>query len=203
MPRAEQDDIMKLAVKSRPTVQKETKSRQIKVAKERQENMKQAHSRHEAMKKKVTLERDKLSKLHLITSCGELYQLLDEIDTSNSTISKKKTQKLSLLRTQVNIRKKVLGQVIHITFSHFKKQRPLNTKKYKSYQIIWREILLQDLNMSKIPVLWLVKTFVIYSRLMKGRQNGLLKLFWVMTTSQKPTKLSMMGKMTSVNLTLT
>ncbi len=127
LPRAEQDNIMKLAVKSRATVQREIKSRQIKVAKERQEKMKQAHSRHEALKKKTTLERDKLSKLHLITSSEELQKLLSEIDTSNNTTSKKKAQKLSLLRTQINIRKKVLGQDIHITFSHLRKQRPLNT----------------------------------------------------------------------------
>ena len=115
---------MKLAVKSRATVQK---NRQIKVAEERQEKMKQAHFRHEALKKKAILERDELSKLHLITSSEELQELLTEIDISNNTISKKKAQKLSLLRTQINIRRKVLGQNIHITFSHLRKQRPLNT----------------------------------------------------------------------------
>ena len=81
--------------------------------------MKQAHSRHEALKKKTTLERAKLSKLHLITSSEELQKLLSEIDTSNNTTSKKKAQKLSVLRTQINIRRKVLGQDIHIPFSHY------------------------------------------------------------------------------------
>lgn len=118
---------MKLAVKSRATVQREVKSRQIKIASERQDKMKQAHLRHEALKKKATLEKDKLSKLHLITSSEELHQLLSEIDISSNTTSKKKAQKLSLLRTQINIRRKVLGQDIHITFSHLRKQQPLNT----------------------------------------------------------------------------
>ena len=81
---------MKLAVKSRATVQREIKNKQIKVAKERQEKMKQAHFRHEALKKKAILERDELSKLHLITSSEELQELLTEIDISNNTISKKR-----------------------------------------------------------------------------------------------------------------
>ena len=127
LPTAEQNNIMKLAVKSRATVQREVKSRQIKVARERQEKMRQAHFRREALKKKATLEKDKLSKFHLITSSEELHQLLSEIDTSSNTTSKKKVQKFSLLRTQINIRRKVLGQDIHITFSHLRKQRPLNT----------------------------------------------------------------------------
>jgi len=35
--------------------------------------------------------------------------------------------KLSLLREQVRIRKKVLGQTINITFTHLRKQKPLHT----------------------------------------------------------------------------
>ena len=127
LPNAEQDNIMKLAVESRVTVRREVQSRQIQIAKERQEKMKQAHIRHEAFKNKATLEKYKLSKLHLITSSEELRQLLNEIDISSETTSKKKSQKLSLLRTQINIRKKVLSQNIQITFSHLQKLRPLNT----------------------------------------------------------------------------
>ena len=72
LPNAEQDNIMKLAVESRVTVRREVQSRQIQIAKERQEKMKQAHIRHEAFKNKATLEKYKLSKLHLITSSEEL-----------------------------------------------------------------------------------------------------------------------------------
>ena len=35
--------------------------------------------------------------------------------------------KLSLLREQVRIRKKILGQTINITFTHLRKQKPLHT----------------------------------------------------------------------------
>ena len=50
---------------------------------------------------------------------------MESIDSESTTAQKKKTLKLSLLRTQVNIRKKVLGQNIHIIFTHARKQRPV------------------------------------------------------------------------------
>ena len=112
--------------------------------------MKQAHLRHEAFKKKATLEKDKLSKLHLITSSEELHQLLNEIDISSNTTSKKKSQKLSLLRTQINIRKKVLSQNIYITFSHLQKQRPLNTVIQELSDYLDKDFATRSKIMSKI-----------------------------------------------------
>lgn len=112
--------------------------------------MKQAHLRHEALKKKATLEKDKLCKLHLITSSEELHHFLSEIDISSNTTSKKKAQKLSLLRTQINIRRKVLGQDIHITFSHLRKQRPLNTVIQELSDYLDRDFATRP----KIPVPW-------------------------------------------------
>lgn len=38
---------------------------------------------------------------------------------------KEKIKKLNLLKTQIKIRKKVLGQKIHITFSHSRRQQPI------------------------------------------------------------------------------
>ena len=126
LPSEEQHDIIKLAVESRQQVQKEFKRKQIKIATERQERMAQAHLQREAIKKKTELQRSELSKLHLITTSEELYQLIGDIDATENTASKKRALKLSLLRTQINIRKKVLGQNINITFSHLRKQKPLH-----------------------------------------------------------------------------
>ena len=50
--------------------------------------------------------RDKLSQSHLIISSEELHQTLKEINEEVCSVTKKKTKKLALLRTQVNIRKK-------------------------------------------------------------------------------------------------
>lgn len=48
---------------------------------------------------------------------------IDEPSTCTNT--KRKAKKLSLLKTQINIRKKVLKQNIRIPFSRARKQRPL------------------------------------------------------------------------------
>ena len=52
--------------------------------------------------------------------------MLDSIDAENTSVSKRKVEKLSLLKKQIRIRKKVLGQNIPIVFTHLRKQRPLN-----------------------------------------------------------------------------
>lgn len=46
--------------------------------------------------------------------------MLDEIDSESISASKKRQEKLKLLRTQVNIRKKVLKQKINIPFTTLK-----------------------------------------------------------------------------------
>ena len=63
--------------------------------------------------------------LHLITSREELLKAIHDIETAEKTSNaKKKQEKLSLLRVQVNIWKKVLKRNIKITFSHYRRQRP-------------------------------------------------------------------------------
>jgi hypothetical protein len=59
----------------------------------------------------------------LITSAEELHQATSDIDDEAISLSKKKAKKISLLRT---LRKKLLKQKIQITFSHSRKQRPIN-----------------------------------------------------------------------------
>ena len=61
----------------------------------------------------------------MITSPNELTEALVAIDRENIK-SKKRQEKLTLLKTQIKIRKKVLNQKIHIAFSHCHKQRPMH-----------------------------------------------------------------------------
>ena len=68
--------------------------------------MVQAHVRREALKQKAQIEREKLSQLHLVTTSEELHEVLVNIDALNISATKKRGQKPSFLRNQVNIRKK-------------------------------------------------------------------------------------------------
>ena len=89
--------------------------------------MKKCHQKRQAWKEKVAKERDLLSQQHLITTQAELAEALEEINCEAISTTKKKQRKLTLLRTQINIRKKILNQKINIPFSHYRKQRPLAT----------------------------------------------------------------------------
>lgn len=60
-------------------------------SKQRQENMKRSHQYKKAMREKAAKEKDKLSRLHLITSSDELMDALAEIDACKaSSVSTKK-----------------------------------------------------------------------------------------------------------------
>ena len=82
--------------------------------------------KQEAMKVKIQKESDHLAKEYLVSTAKELQDLIYEIEESDISTSKKKAQKLSLLRRQVNIRKKVLGQKINIVFTRSGRQRSIN-----------------------------------------------------------------------------
>ena len=75
--------------------------------------------------KKLDQEKLKLSQTHLITSPKELQDELLSIDKKSVSTTKKKALKIDLLRNQVQIRKKVLGQSVRITFTANRKQRPV------------------------------------------------------------------------------
>ena len=49
-----------------------------------------------------------------------------DIDTKLCSAAKKRDEKLSLLKKQVKVRKKILGQNIHIIFTRARKRRPVN-----------------------------------------------------------------------------
>lgn len=58
-----------------------------------------------------------LLELHLIATTAELEEVLQEIDKTKISQSKKDSKKLSIIKSQVNIRKRVLGQQIKIRYT--------------------------------------------------------------------------------------
>ena len=66
-----------------------------------------------------------MSQLHLITTSEELKEELININNENISTSKKKNKKITLLRTQIKIRRKVLCQTVPIVFTTNRKQRPI------------------------------------------------------------------------------
>ena len=125
LPQTEQQTIVRLAVKKRGEVMKAYKEEETKRKKERQGKMIREKQHMEALKQKATKEKEKLSKLHLITSPDELRRTLSEVDDEDISASKKTRKRLTIIREQINIRKKLHNQKIDIPFSHHRKQRPL------------------------------------------------------------------------------
>lgn len=126
LPKEKQDKVLEMAVENRRKVSKQRKEQNEKRSEQRRDHILREHTRRQALQQKAQKMKDKLSQLHLITSSDELYCAIHEIDEENISNSKKKTKKLALLRTQVNIRKKVLEQDICIIFTRSRKQRPLD-----------------------------------------------------------------------------
>lgn len=126
LPSDQQHDIVELARKSRIQVKKDHTSAEEDRRKFRQEKMVREKSRRDALQKRAAEEKDRLSRVHLITSVDELKGALSEIDEENISAAKKGQQKRALLREQINVRKKVFKQSINIPFSVRRKQRPLS-----------------------------------------------------------------------------
>lgn len=94
----------------------------------------QMHKERELVRQKREEEKEKLSKLHLASSVSEFDHVLVSIDEDPClSNSKKKTNKLSLLKEQVKIRKKLLKQNVKVVFSSHGKQRPLSTTSIRAY----------------------------------------------------------------------
>ena len=126
LPQSQQSDVIDLAVSSRREACASRKDDDAKVIKQRRDNMIQAHSRLQALRRKEQTEKDKLLKEHLITSSEELYQSIVTIDEEVSTATKRRAKKLALLKIQIKIRKKILKQNIRIVFTHSGKHRPID-----------------------------------------------------------------------------
>ena len=121
----QQEQVVGLAMKNRATVSKTCKQEMTDRAIKRQQNLIQEHTRREALKRKQIAEKEELCNQHLIASREELLSTIAEIDDKDITLSRKKTEKLSFLKMQIKIRKKILKQNIGIVFSRSRRQRPL------------------------------------------------------------------------------
>ena len=116
---------MKLAVKKRGQVLKAYKEEEATRKKEWQDKMILEKQCRDALKHRAIIEREKLSKLHFITSPDELRRILLEIDNEDDSASKKVKKKLAIMHEQINIRKKLFNQKIDTPFTHHRKQWPL------------------------------------------------------------------------------
>ena len=125
LPKAKKDIVVDMAVKRRVQVMKEYNEEKEQQKKQRMAKMLREKQRREALKKQADVEIAKLSKLHMITCPDELNKALSDIDHSDISAAQKRSKKLSLLREQVNIRKKVHKQNIKIPFSKHGKTHPL------------------------------------------------------------------------------
>ncbi len=126
LPENRQTSIVNLAIKERKNVSEKCKTDDQEKGALRQQIMLQAHLRRQVLKKKHREEKDKLSQQHLITSSQELFDIMEEIDAESTTAAKKKSKKLTVIRTQIGIRKKILKQNINILLTRSRKQRPVD-----------------------------------------------------------------------------
>ena len=105
-----------MARKKQGVVLKEHQKEEEEQCKKRCEQMLQTKQKHDALCKRLQKGKDTLSKIHLITSPNELNEAMISIDRKNISKPKKRQEKLTLLKTQIKIRKKVLNQKVDITF---------------------------------------------------------------------------------------
>ena len=132
----QQEAVVNLAEQQRPKVYAEQKWSKRELEEQRKRRLHTAHEKREALQRKAQKQCDELSEHHLITSSHELRQTMIEIEDSSTSQRQMKSKKLALLRTQINLRKKVLKQSsIHIPFTQSRKQQPVNDilKDFESF----------------------------------------------------------------------
>lgn len=122
----EQENIARLALRERANVAKQYKDEQALLAENRRERMLKDKRERDIKEKKAASEREKLSKVHLISSVHELEQTLSNIDEEAITAKAKAAKKRNIIKEQVDLRKKYLQQTVHIPLSHKGKQRSLS-----------------------------------------------------------------------------
>lgn len=125
LPSGEQDRVVELAVTQRAQVSKEIKEEDLRISTQRREKLKQAHTRRQALERRAQQEREELLSLHLITTSDELIRAIGDIDKLTTSTSKKKQEKVLLLKKQIKLWKKVLKRKISIPFTHSRSQRPV------------------------------------------------------------------------------
>lgn len=102
-------------------------------SRQRQQKMMEEHTKRLALERKQHEEREKLSQFHLVTLSDELEEELLAI--------KKKSEKIKFLRTQVQIRRKILCQTVPIAFTANRKQRPVEDIVKELCDVIEKDIL--------------------------------------------------------------
>ena len=125
LPSEKQTAVIDMAVKQRHQVKQTYNEEQTARAEHRKQAMIKDHAKREAMKNQLYEEKQKLSQLHLITTSQELKEESKKIDMKAVSATKKRSLKMDILRMQVRIRKKVLGQNVPITFTSNRRQRPV------------------------------------------------------------------------------
>ncbi len=91
LPDSKQDEITLLAMKSRQQMNEEHKNEQDEIQRKRQELMIKAKKRRDMIEMKATMERERLSEIHVITSEVEFEQMFIDIDSSADWSRKKRT----------------------------------------------------------------------------------------------------------------
>ena len=125
LPDDEQSEIVDLAVKQRRFVTRECNEDIKSRAELRQQRMLQENAKRLAKELKVREQREKLCQCHLITSSDELIEELLAIEKEATSVGQRKNKKVQLLKTQIQIRRKVLCQTVPIVFTNHRKQRPV------------------------------------------------------------------------------
>lgn len=80
----------------------------------------------DTLQKRTAEEKERLSKIHVVTSVEELTSVLSEIDEESISTAKKGQKKCALLKEQIRIRKTVYRESVNVPFTRKGKQRPLS-----------------------------------------------------------------------------
>ncbi len=91
-----------------------------------QEKMMREKNRRDVLQKRAAEEKERLSKIQIISSVEELKSVLSEIEEESISIVKKRQKKRALVKEQIKIRKTVYRESINIPFTTREKQRPLS-----------------------------------------------------------------------------
>ncbi len=114
LPPEKQEFMVNLAIKNRKEVKDQYKQDQHKQEERRQENIVKQKEERDNKKKKVAMEKEKLSKLYLVTSVSGFDQVLASIGESCKSNKKRRASILAFLKEQVRIRKTLLSQKSNI-----------------------------------------------------------------------------------------
>ena len=125
-PDEKQQEVVDLAVSERRTLQKTRKEHEKQITEKRIQQKLQEAEKLKEKAERLAQERVALHQETLITTPEQLDAEIEEIEKLPLTASKKRAETLALIKTQIKIRKKVLGQKnAHITFTVKRKAKPL------------------------------------------------------------------------------